>query len=127
MSIPDVYLLYRGFMQALVLPPFFILGVIILPLEMCCGAEVPYYSLWSLWGDEIVERVDLLEYTEDVAKVSFERAESVKNEAEPVYHSPIDSVEKKYEKTPLHSTGVLMLTFTVGLAFIVITGFITGR
>ena len=124
MSIPDVYLLYRGFMQAFVLPPAFILGVIILPLKMYWGLEVPSYSFW---GDNIVEHVNLLEFTEDVSKVSLERAESVKSEAEPVYNSPIDSVEKKYEKTPAHSIGAVMLAFTVGIAYIVITEFITGR
>ena len=126
-SIPDVYLLYRLFMQVAVLTPAFIIGVLLLPIETWCGVEVTYYSLWSLWGDEIVERVDLLEYTEDVAKVSFELAESVKNEAEPVYRSPIDSVEKKYEKTPVHSMGAMVLTLTVGIPLIIIAVFITGR
>ena len=120
-------LLYGGCVQVFVLTPAFIFGVIILPLKISWGLEVPPYSLWSLWGDEIVEQVNLLEYTEDVSKVSLERAESVKGEAEPVYNSPIDSVEKKYEKTPAHSVGALMLAFTVGIAYIVITEFITGR
>ena len=124
MGIPDIYLLYRGFVQVVIIPPAFILGVLLLPIETWCGVEMPSYSFW---GDDIVEHVNLLEYTEDVSKVSFERAESVKSEAEPVYNSPIDSVEKKYEKTPAHSVGALMLAFTVGIAYIIITGFITGR
>ena len=43
MSIPEVYLLYRGYEQVFVLTPAFILGVIILPLEVCWELEVLFY------------------------------------------------------------------------------------
>ena len=116
-SIPAPHPIWDLFMRSVVVPPILVVGIITAPIGIVIGTAPDFSPAFT---DELFLSANLLEYAEDVSQVALERAESVKNEAEPVYHSPTDSVEKKYENKPVHCSHQIMLLcvlMTLGMLF----------